>query len=159
MPCAGRWAFVFDYVVSNIKNSLPTCPELHRLHLATDIATDKYATTNLVTVLYWRPRTRSLHAASLNSCQQPQEESRDERFTAGNGPKLLKPEIIGRSPWRWGLSCGTSSERGESKQEEMKGKHSAREGQRGRVGTGGVRGSRALWSDGHSAEMGGRGRD
>lgn len=52
MPCAGRWAFVFDYVVSNIKNSLPTCPELHRLHLATDIATDKYAMTNLVTVLY-----------------------------------------------------------------------------------------------------------
>lgn len=52
MPCTGRWAFVFDYVLSNTISSLPTCPELHRLHLATDIATDKYATTNLVTVLY-----------------------------------------------------------------------------------------------------------
>jgi len=48
----GRWGFVFDYVLSNIKNSLPICPELHMLHLTTDIATDKYTVANLVTLLY-----------------------------------------------------------------------------------------------------------
>lgn len=46
-----RWGFVFDYVLSNIKICLPIHSELHMLHLTTDIATDKYAMTNLVTLL------------------------------------------------------------------------------------------------------------
>lgn len=35
-----------------LKTSLTICPELHMLHLTTDIATDKYATANLVTLFY-----------------------------------------------------------------------------------------------------------
>lgn len=54
-----------------LKTSLPICPELHMLHLTTDIATDKYATANLVTLLYWWPKKKpsSLKTESLNSCQ------------------------------------------------------------------------------------------
>lgn len=48
----GRWGFHFGYVLPNIKTSLPACPELSTLHLTADIATDKYATTNLVTLLF-----------------------------------------------------------------------------------------------------------
>lgn len=108
-----RWGFVFDYVLSNIKICLPIRSELHMLHLTTDIATDKYARTNLVTLLYWQPKKTPDHSRlkAWTPAKQSQAECWDERFRARNGQTLLKRPITGRSPQRWGLSCRASSKK------------------------------------------------